>query len=135
MSKDLLKRLQKLIKSTAGYVNSKYSNTNDSVKLGWLPAKERINFALLKLAHKALHNVDFPQYLKLEFKQQHSRSLRSNDDCIKIKFYGNTSSFRDTCFRTFNSLPLSVRSDTNYKSFAKKLKRHLMDTSNPSLPV
>ena len=124
-----LKRLQKVINSTAAYVNGRFSKVDDVLTLGWLPAKERIDFSLLKLAHKALHNEDFPQYLKLEFKQQHERSLRSNSDVFKIKRYGNTNYFRDSVYKKFNSLPIAIRSNIHYDSYCRKLKRYMLDTS------
>ena len=48
-------RLQKLLKATCFFVNGRYSNSLDVILLGGLPINERIDFSIIKLAHKVLH--------------------------------------------------------------------------------
>ena len=51
-SQNSLMRLQKLLKATCSFVNGRYSNSLDVILLNWLPISERIDFCLIKLAHK-----------------------------------------------------------------------------------
>ena len=68
-SQNFLTQLQKPLKATFSFVNDRYSNSLDIILLGWLPINERINFSIIKLAHKALCVTSFPPYLKLLFKK------------------------------------------------------------------
>ena len=45
--------------------------------LNWLPITGRIEFNLLKLAHKALYNETFTEYLSLSFRIVNAYNLRS----------------------------------------------------------
>ena len=46
-------------------------------RIGWLPVKERRDFHLLNLEHKALYSPKWPAYLQL-VKIKQKRTLRSN---------------------------------------------------------
>ena len=52
-SQNSLLGLRNLLKACS-FVNSRYSNSLDVILLGWLPISERIDFCIIKLAHKAL---------------------------------------------------------------------------------
>ena len=80
-SQNSLIRLQKLLKATCSFVNGRYSNSFDVILLGWLPISDRIDFCIIKLAHKALYVTSFPSYLKLSFKKL-SRYLRNKDEFL-----------------------------------------------------
>ena len=80
-SQKSLIRLQKLLKVTCSFVNGRYSNSLDVILLGWLPISERIDFCIIKLAHKDLYVTPFPSYLKLSFKKL-SRYLRNKDEFL-----------------------------------------------------
>ena len=54
-SRNSLTRLHKLLKATCSLVNGRYSNSLDVILLGWLPLSERIDFCIIKLAHKAFY--------------------------------------------------------------------------------
>ena len=75
-SQNSLVRLQKLLKVTCSFVNGRYSNSLDVILLGWLPTSERIDFYIIKLAHKALYVTPFPSFMKLSLKKP-SRYLRN----------------------------------------------------------
>ena len=52
-----LKRLQRVQLVAASFVLNRYVNDiNDIVKIGWLPVRQRRDFHVLKLVHKALHS-------------------------------------------------------------------------------
>ena len=85
-------RLQKLLKATYSFVNGRYSNSLDVILLGWLPISERIDFCIIKLAHKALHVTPFPSYLKLSFKKP-SRYLRKKDEFLINNYDKNSNTF------------------------------------------
>ena len=53
-SQNSLSPVQKLLKATCSFENGRYSNSLDVMLLGWLPISERIDFCIIKLAHKAL---------------------------------------------------------------------------------
>ena len=69
VSQNSLIQPQKLLKATCSFVNGRYNNSLDVILLGWLPFSERINFCIIKLAHKAFFVTSFPSYLKLLFKK------------------------------------------------------------------
>ena len=58
-----LKRLQRVQLLAASFVLSKYVNDiNDIVKIGWLPVRQRRDFHVLKLVHKAFHSPSWPSH-------------------------------------------------------------------------
>ena len=61
----LIKRIQRPENAAASYVLMRYSNEKDVISLNWLPIIERIDFEILKLAYKALHDESWPNYLLL----------------------------------------------------------------------
>ena len=69
------------MKGTCSFANGGYSNLLDMILLGWLPISKRIDFCIIKLAHKDLHVTPFPSYLKLSFKKL-SRYLRNKDEFL-----------------------------------------------------
>ena len=52
-------RLQKLLKATCSFVNGRNNNSLDVILFGWLPISERIDFCIIKLAHKTLYVTSF----------------------------------------------------------------------------
>ena len=74
----LIKRIQRLQNAAAGYVLTHYSNEKDVISLNWLPIIELIDFEISKLAHKALYDESWPNYLSLNRKKI-MRDLRNND--------------------------------------------------------
>ena len=80
-SQNSLSSLQKLLKATCSFVNGRYSSSLDVMLLGWLPISERIDFCIIKLAHKALYITSYLSYLKLSFKKL-SRYLRNKHEFL-----------------------------------------------------
>ena len=77
----LIKRLQDVQAISAGYVLNRYAKECDVIKLGWLPIIERFEFNTTKLAFKALHCSEWPDYLPLKFyKSNYNVTLRNSDD-------------------------------------------------------
>ena len=82
------KRLQRLQNTLAGFVLCKYAGLPDLHRLNWLPVKERMDFATVKLTHKILHKSEnCPEYINLTWKNtSQCRSLRSNEkDQFKVE--------------------------------------------------
>ncbi len=64
----LSKRLQRVQKAAAGFILGRYASTEDILlKLKWLPVKEQREWNLPKTTHKAIHNTNWPNYLKLKW--------------------------------------------------------------------
>ena len=119
-------RLQKLLKATCSFVNGRYSNSLDVILLGWLPISERIDFCIIKLAHKALYVTPFPSYLKLSFKKL-SRYLRNKDEFLINNYDKNSNTFIGKARTLFNNLPYQIRSISSFKSFSREVKKYLLD--------
>ena len=107
-SQNSLIRLQKLLKVTCSFVNGRYSNSLDAILLGWLPFSERIDFYIIKLAHKAFYVAPFPSYLKLSFKKL-SRNLRNKDDFLINNYDKSSNTFIGKILIFFNSLLDQIR--------------------------
>ena len=107
---------------------NEYSRTfaTDVILLGWLPIGERIDFCIIKLAHKALCVTSFPSYLKLSFKKL-SRYLRNKDEFLINNYYKNNNTFIGKARILFNNLPYQIRSISSFESFSRKVKKHLFD--------
>ena len=48
---------------------NRYAKECDVIKLGWLPIIERFEFSTTKVAFKALHCPEWPDYLPLKSNQ------------------------------------------------------------------
>ena len=62
-----MKRLKRVQTTSASYVFGRYAVLEDLQKLNWLPIIERRDLAMLKIAHKALYDDTWPEYLSLKF--------------------------------------------------------------------
>ena len=123
-----LKRMQRVLNSTAAFVTGHYCCQEDVIKLVWLPIKERITCNTLKFVHKSLYDENFPQYLKVEFKND-LRTLRGSEDIYKLEYYVDNGTFRGTASVLFNNLPYDIRSEKDYNIYSRKLKEYLLDCS------
>ena len=128
LTQSSIKRLQRVLNSAAAYVNGRYSNQEDVIKLLWLPAQERIRYSTLKFIHKSIYDKLFPQYLKVEPKKR-SDKARDNHDNFKLKFYADNGTFRGNAYSIFNDLPYTIRSEENYNEYCKKTKEYLLDSA------
>ena len=98
-------------------------------RLHWLPIRYRIQFKLLLLTWKSLHDMA-PSYIK-ELLNQHapSRHLRSSDKNL-LTVPRTFSSYGDRAFyacapKLWNSLPADLRFCDSLHIFKKTLKTHL----------
>lgn len=129
----LLHKLQ-LVQNSAARVLSRtpYTDHISPVlqQLHWLPVKYRVEFKILLLTYKALHNLA-PQYLtQLLQVYTPSRALRSSSSIslvvprIRLTTMG-ARSFSYVAPRLWNSLPLDVRNSDCLLTFTKRLKTYL----------
>ncbi|KAI5628136.1 hypothetical protein C0J50_12795, partial [Silurus asotus] len=98
-------------------------------QLHWLPVKYRVEFKILLLTYKALHNLA-PQYLtQLLHVYTPSRALRSSSSIslvapwIRLTTMG-ARSFSYAAPRLWNSLPLDVRNSECLLTFKKRHKTY-----------
>ena len=98
-------------------------------QLHWLPVKYRVEFKILLLTYKALHNLA-PQYLtQLLHVYTPSHALRSSSSIslvvpqIRLTTMGARSLL--CCPRLWNSLPLDVRNSDCLLTFKTRLKTYL----------
>ena len=111
----------------------KYSHITPILRsLHWLPIHHRITYKIASLTYKALHGLS-PSYLsELVRPYKPSRSLRSaNELKLQVPKTKHTTlgdrAFSCAAANTWNSLPLSIRQSSSYKSFQRKLKTHLFE--------
>ena len=98
--------------------------------LHWLPVRHRIDYKILLLTFKAMHNQT-PTYISdLIQPYRPTRELRSSTKKLltsttyKTINYGGRS-FSYAAPRLWNALPLDIRESTNLETFKRKLKTHL----------
>ena len=134
--KDIAK-LQKIQNSAARLVSlcKKYEHITPILKgLHWLSIKYRIVYKIILLTFKCLSGQS-PQYRQdLVIPYVPARSLRSaSQNCLVVK-RGKTKAYGDRAFSCiapllWNSLPYSVRSDSDINTFQTKLKTYLFQKS------
>ena len=120
-----LRRFQKLLNSIASFVVGRYSTSTDVINLKWLPIDERIDFNIIKLAHKAIHQENFPVYLKLGFNTNIRSNRIDNQNTLRVPVTQKT--FEGKASRIFNDLPSNIRREVNYETFCKLAKTYLLD--------
>ena len=120
-----INRLQKVLRSAASFVTYRYSRTSDVINLRWIPMKEQIDYYQLKLAHKAIYDETFPEYLKLTFKSRDVR-LRNVYECT-LPSNMETTTFKGSISKIFNDLPVNLRSEKKYKTFSRLVKQYQLD--------
>ena len=124
------KRLQRLQNTLAGFVISKYAGLPDLHRLNWLPVKERMDFATVKLTHKILHKSEnCPEYINLTWKNtSQRRSLRSNEkDQFKVEHVKHINTFESQACSTFNELPENIHKTAEYNQFVRLVKNYYFD--------
>ncbi len=100
--------------------------------LHWLPVHHRVNFKLLILVYKVLHNLA-PSYLTdLILVHKPQRNLRSSNRMIlvvprsRLKLCGDRT-FSVVAPKLWNSLPLRLRLLPTLGSFKRNLKLYLLE--------
>ena len=119
-----LKRLQRIQNACAGFVKGSYAKVADVINIGWLPIKERRDWHMLKMAHKALHQSPLPAYLSLKI-QPSERVLRSSA-AKKLQVPLESGTFQDTASQLFNALPAELRNCEHFGYFSRQCKDFLM---------
>ncbi len=98
-------------------------------QLHWLAVKYRVEFKILLLTYKALHNLA-PQYLNQLHVYTPSRALRSSSSIslvvprIRLTTMG-ARSYSYAAPRLWNSLPLDIRNSNCLLTFKTRLKTYL----------
>ena len=121
------KKLQRLQLAACSFVYKRYCNINDILKLKGLLIKDRRDFHLLKITHKALYDSTWPSICQLEIKIP-TRTLRNSQD-TRLKPSNNTGCFQDCASKLFNTLPTKLRCESSYKVFSTELKAFLLDSA------
>ena len=122
----LLKRLQKVQNAAASFVLGHYvKSPADIANLGWLPVQEPRDWQVPQLVHKAMHNDDWPSYLKPEVRN-HSRQLRSTS-ATTFTIPLITGTFQDSASKLFNILPDYIRNETDFCIFKSQTKLFLKE--------
>ena len=120
-----MNKLQRLQRAVASFVYGRYVSTTDVIKLNWLPIKERREFNILKLVHKAIHDPNWPVINKIEIRN-HNRILRGNNN-IELQRSKISGNFQDTASIYFNNLPSSLRNITSFNSFCSNTRKYLFN--------
>ena len=120
-----LKRLQRLQNACAGFVTRRFAGVEDVVKLNWLPVNKNVELNILKLARKSLYNETFPEYLNLNLHKVSAYSLRSSIAPV-LSIPRDSGIFQHSAANIFNKLPVAIRNITEYNSFWRSVKRHLL---------
>ena len=101
------------------------------IDLHWLPVSFRVQFKLLLLVYKALHNQS-PSYINdlLSLKPATNYALRSSAKSLLVVPKVNCSTLGDRAFAhaapvLWNSLPLTIRTSSSLAIFKKQLKTFL----------
>ena len=101
-------------------------------QLHWLPIKERIEYKIISLVHKCLHNQAPPYLTRLiNYYKTGRKGLCSQDDVTSLlvpktsKKTFAAHSFSVLGPELWNNLPRSLHKIDNYVAFKKELKTHL----------
>ncbi len=100
-------------------------------QLHWLPIQERIEFKVLCLTYKALHNMA-PLYLTQSLSQKIvPRQYRCQDrhmlqvPLTSLKYAGDKL-FQKAAPMLYNALPVTIKTTTSLAVFKKRLKTYLI---------
>ena len=99
----------------------------DVIKLGWLPIIERFRFIITKLAFKALHCPEWPDYLPLKIHKSNYRVTLKNSNDYKLPYVKDENTFKYDVYRCFNDLPLDPRKEINNNKFISGAKSFLIN--------
>lgn len=132
ISKRLLDRLQR-IQNTGARIVTRTRRTQHITpvlkELHWLPVGYRIQFKILVLTWRALHDMAPPYIKDLLTLHIPARSLRSENKMMLKVPKSRTVTYGDRCFSKaapvlWNSLPLTVRQADTLGSFKSRLKTY-----------
>ena len=97
--------------------------------LHWLPVRQRIEFKVLTMTYRALHE-EAPSYItKLVEEYKPARNLRSATKAKlvvpKVKHKYGERRFSYAAPSLWNSLPINIRTSTSLCTFKRSLKTYL----------
>ena len=121
----LVKRLQRVQNSAAGYVLGRYTNALDVVSLNCLPIFESIEYNIGKLTYQGLNDKNWPSYLPVDIVTQ-KRTPRSNNSGPYVD-QSETHTFQDHAKNAFNKLPINIRSNESKKNFNRQARDFYKD--------
>ena len=130
-----IQRLQR-IQNTAARIltrTKKHEHISPVIKsLHWLPISKRIEYKILTLTYKCIHD-QAPSYLKDLIKEyEPSRALRSASQHLlqvpvtRLKSYGDRT-FAKAAPLLWNQLPLQIRETDSLDAFKSMLKTHMFN--------
>ena len=129
----LMRKLQHVQNSAARLVNQclRFCHITPVLRdLHWLPVSSRIEFKIMLITYKVLHDRA-PIYIQ-ELLQLYtpSRNLRSSNRNILVKHYFNLNSYGKRAFSVaapelWNNLPEDIKSANSIDDFKRKLKTFL----------
>ena len=131
----LLNRLQNIQRTAARLITRKRKYdpvSDDLIQLHWLPVKQRIDFKILVITFKCLHQ-QAPDYLSNLLRvQTDRRPLRSGSATLLFQPKTQYITFADRAFscyapRLWNQLPNHIRNSNSITMFKKLLKSHLFE--------
>ncbi|XP_075934503.1 uncharacterized protein LOC142934035 isoform X2 [Anarhichas minor] len=137
-SSKILNKLQYIQNSAARLLT--HTRSRDHItpvlqNLHWLPVPQRIEYKILLLTHKALHN-QAPSYLtNLLHHHTPSRRLCSSDaNLLSLPLRTKHRTWSDRAFSIsapslWNSLPKHIRDCTDLSTFKSQIKIHLFKTA------
>ena len=131
----LIGKVQKVQNVAAKLIlnKKKFDSSTECMKeLHWLPIRARMEFKVLMLVYKCLHNKA-PLYLRDLIKKRECRreGLRSGEDNLMLEVpYTLKSTFTSRSFNVYgpvmwNSLPYNIRNRSSLQKFKIDLKTHL----------
>jgi hypothetical protein len=129
-----IERLQR-IQNTAARIltrTKKYQHISPIIRsLHWLRVSDRIEYKILSLTYKCIHNMA-PEYIKNMIEPYSpSRVLRSQNQLLlkvpktKLKTYGDRA-FSKCAPALWNSLPHEIKSADTLDTFQSRLKTHFL---------
>ncbi len=132
LPKSTLRDLQLLMNSAARLIVKCSADTSMKPvlkRLHWLPIEHRIQFKILCLTYKGLHN-QAPQYISdMLHPYIPSRTLRSSEEdnlvIPRTNLQYGARAFGSAAPKLWNKLPHSIKTATSYGSFKQQLKTHL----------
>ena len=86
---------------------------------------KNVELNILKLAHKSLYDEMFPEYLKLNLHKVSAYSLRSSIAPV-LSILRESGTFQHSAATIFNKLHVAIKNITEYNSFSRSAKRHLL---------
>ena len=134
LPKKSIMRLQRIQNWAAKVVlqRDKFSSSDEAlIFLHWLPVKERIDFKILCIIYKCLHN-SAPLYLSSRIKRKSfARATRASKDGITLEVpYVKKSTFAARAFSVYgpnlwNTLSASIQQSPSLETFKRSLKTEL----------